>query len=354
MQIQTLKRSFGAVELFTIKEFFSLSASIKSHDQISWSISDGDILAVDWADLGRCTSIPWKDVNLVVTETFQQVVDAINLFDTTRSYILVTESYADPAVVKSALPTLKIIDTFTRFVEVFEYGRSMFNPVHQFIWAQDFKREPKYDLFSLMGRTSKSRSYLIQQLSKFDLENSLVKYNGKQHPKSKAPDLDPINYNVDLFYSSNNTFADTPWLIPAKIIPTALYQQFYFEVQHETDPYNGGNGWQIAEFHLSEKTIKPLIMGVPCLMLGAVGYNTWLLESFGIDLSLGQFDMDFDKIKDNATRTHSMVRQLPELIKNKVSLNTQHQHAKNLLGFNKLRDFNLQQYRNLYNLVSSL
>jgi hypothetical protein len=353
MQIQTLVHK-ESVELSTIKDFFNLSASIKSHNQITWSLSDGDILAVDWSDLGQFTSIPWKDINLVVTETFQQVVDAIDLFDTTRSYILITESYADPTVVKSALPTLKIINTFTRFIEVFEYGQSMFNTVNQYIWAQDFKREPKYDLFSLIGRGSWSRSHLIFHLCKHDLENSLVKYKGKQQLQSKAPDLDPNSYNPAIFYCAGNTFPETPWLSPSKIIPIKLYQQFYFEVQHETDPYHSNTGWQMAEFHLTEKTIKPLLMGVPCLMLGAVGYNSWLLESFGIDLSLGQFNMNFDKITDNSTRIQSMVMQLPELIKNKVSLNTQDQHAKNLIGFNKIRDFNLQQCRNLYNFVNSL
>ena len=353
MQIQTLGPGPRRGELATIEKFVELSAAIKSHSPITWSTESGNVLAVDWYDLAHLTSIPWKDVNIVVTETFQQVVDALALFDTERSYILITESFADPAVVKNALPDLKIIKTFTRFIEVFEYGQNMFNPVNQYTWAQDIKREPEYDFFSLIGRTSWLRSHMINRLNTFDLSNSLVKYGGKQLDTSKAPDLDAINYDPSKFYFSDNTFKSTPWLIPAKLIPSELYQKFYFEVQHETDPYYG-KGWQITEFHVTEKTIKPLIMGVPCLMLGAAGYNTWLLDSFGIDLSLGQFDMYFDKITNNMQRLDLMLSQMPWLIKRKISLNTRDQHAKNLMGFNKLRDFNLQQFRELYTLIQSL
>lgn len=353
MQIQTLGPGPLRGELASIEQFFSLSAAIKSHTPISWSTESGDLLAVDWYDLSNVDHIPWKNVNIVVTETFQQVVDALALFDLNCSYILVTESFADPTVIKNALPNLKIIKTFTRFVEVFEYGQNMFNPVHQHTWAQDLKREPEYDFFSLIGRTSWLRSHMINRLQTFDLTNSLVKYNGKQVGTSLAPDLDPVNYDPNTFYFSDNTFATTPWLIPAKLLPVELYQKFYFEVQHETDPYYG-KGWQIAEFHLTEKTIKPLIMGVPCLMLGAPGYNTWLLESFGIDLSLKQFDMYFDKISNNMQRLDLMLCQLPDLIKRKISLNTQESYAKNMAGFWKLRDFNLQQFRELYNLLQSL
>lgn len=353
MQIQTLGPDAFRGELDTIKKFINLSAAIKSDTPITWCTESGDILAVDWYDIGHLTYIPWKDVNIVATETFQQVVDALKLFDTSRSYILITESFAEPEVIKKALPSLNIINTFTRFVEVFEYGQNMFNPVTQYAWTQDFKREPEYDFFSLIGRTSWLRSHMVNRLSTFDLSNSLVKYSGKQVDASKAPDLDPVSYNPEIFYSTNNTFNETPWMIPAKLIPTELYQKFYFEIQHETDPYHS-KGWQIAEFHLTEKTIKPLIMGVPCLMFGAPGYNTWLLESHGIDLSLGQFDMQYDKITNNMQRIDTMLMQLPDLIKHKVSLNTHDQHAKNMLGFSKLRDFNLQQFRDLYNLIQSL
>lgn len=353
MQIQTLGVEAHRGEINTIKDFFSLSDALKSQDTITWCTESGDVLAVDWHDLGHRTYIPWKDINIVVTETFQQIVDALKLFDYNRSYIIVTESFATPNTIKTVLPNLKIIKNFTRFVEIFEYGQRMCNPVHQYTWTQGLERTPLYDFFCLLGRTSWLRSHMITRLSSFDIGNSLVKYNGKPSAKSLAPNLDPIAYDPNIFYSTDNTFSTTPWLIPAKLIPTELYQKFYFEIQHETDPYLQ-RGWQIAEFHLTEKTIKPLIMGVPCLMLGAPGYNNWLLESFGIDLSLGQFDMSFDPITNNMQRVDFMLAQVPELIKNKVSLNTHEQHAKNMLGFYKLRDFNLQQFRDLYNLMQSL
>lgn len=353
MQIQTLDSGAMRGELVAIKKFVSFSAEMKSDKYIKWSNESGDVLAVDWYDLLYSPDLPWKDLNIVVTETFQQIVDALDRFDTTRSYIIITESYADQSVIKKALPTLKIIKTFVRFVEVFEYGRHMFDPSHQYTWAQNLNRNPEFDFFCLIGRTSWLRSHMINRLTAFDLNNSLVKYGGEQIEKSLAPDLDPVNYDPSTFYFSDNTFTETPWLIPAKLIPIELYQKFYFEIQHETDPYYG-KGWQIAEFHLTEKTIKPLIMGVPCLMLGAPGYNTWLLESFGIDLSLGQFDMYFDKNTNNMQRLDLMLCQVPDLIKKKVSLNTQDQHTKNMLGFNALRDFNLQQLRELYTLLQSL
>lgn len=353
MQIHALDSNDQRGEIDAIKRFFNLSASIKSQTPIGWSNATGDILAVDWYDLSHSKSIPWKDINIVVTETFQQVVDAIDLFDTDRSYILVTESFAEPATINAILPSLKIIKTFTRFVEVFEYGQHMYNPVSQYAWSQAVDRVPAHDFFCLIGRRSWLRSHLINRLSTFDISNSLVKYHGQQHEKSKAPDLDPVNYHPHKFYYVNNSFEEVPWLIPAKLIPTELYKNFYFEVQHETDPYHS-KGWQTSEFHLTEKTIKPLIMGVPCMMFGAAGYNTWLKNCFDIDLSLGQFDLQFDQYPNNLQRLDLMLMQVPDLIKNKVSLNTQDQHTKNMLGFAKLRDFSFQQLRELYTLIQSL
>ena len=352
MQIHTLDdRPRG--ELSLIQKFFDLSSEINQAPSIAWSSTSGNILAVDWHDLQHQYIIPWKDVNIVVTETFQQGVDAIKLFDLSKSYILVTESFAEPSVVKSMLPALKIIKTFTRFVEVFEYGQQLYNPVGQYAWAHDIKREPMHDFFCLVGRESRPRRHLVTLLTMYDLSNSLVKYRGKQLPQSKAPDLDLRSYDPTTFYFLGNTFKATPWLTPAKLIPVEFYRKFYFEIQYETDPYYS-EGWQMAEFHLTEKSIKPLIMGVPCLMLGAVGYNTWLKEMFDIDLSLGQFDMSFDHCVDNLSRIKQMVSQIPNLINNKVSLTTQDRHAKNMLGFARLRDFNLQQLRDLYTTVSAL
>lgn len=353
MQIQILKSDHGRGEISTIRDFCFLTASIKSDNKITWSEDKGDVLAVDWHDLLHKESILWKDVNIVVSETYQQIIDALPKFDFTRSYIFVTESYTTPEVIAASFPNLHIIKTFTRFVEIFEYGQSIYNPVSQFAWAQDLAREPAHDFFCLIGRQSWLRSHLVNRLSTFDLSNSLVKYHGVQVDKSKAPDLDPISYDPNKFYFAGNTFNESPWLIPAKLIPTKLYEKFYFEVQHETDPYHS-KGWQIAEFHVTEKTIKSLICGIPCLMFGAPGYNSWLLDSFGIDLSLEQFDMSFDTITNNMQRVDTMLMQLPNLIKNKVSLNTKDQHAKNMLGFTKLRDFNLQQLRELYKLLQSL
>lgn len=91
MQIQTLGPGPCRGELATIKAFVGLSAAMKSDPLINWATDAGDILAVDWYDLGHLTHIPWKDVNIVVTETFQQIVDTIHLFDLERSYIIVTE-----------------------------------------------------------------------------------------------------------------------------------------------------------------------------------------------------------------------------------------------------------------------
>lgn len=308
------------------------------------------ILAIDYTDLHTLAEIPWHPVNVVFLETFQQAISAMPKFDKSKSYIFVAESAVERAILRDALADLTIVDVFTIFDEVFDFGRQLFNYSAKMPWLdRDHTNTPEFDFFCLLGRCTDTRKHLVDQLLNFDVSKSLIKYHGKRYGHYGAPDLDTINYNPLTCYTLSPRYYGQN---PGKMFQTDLYKNFKFEVQHETDPYSC-TGWQLPEYHVTEKTLKPLVLGFPCLMFGPQKYHSWL-KTFGVDLGLGKFNLEFDEVRDNHDRLDRMIEQIPSILNSSYAHPTQDAIDKNIAGLVKLSAHSMKNLKSLCKLLTSI
>lgn len=317
---------------------------------IEWS-NEGKILAITNVDLDTLFDIPWEETNIIFAETCQQIYDLSYKLDYSKAYIFVTESYADIVSLKSKFHGLPLIAHYGIFNEIFNYGTEMFSITSHMTMLKKNIEPPVHDFFCLIGRQTNLRSRFMYELAKHDLENCLVKYNGKTIGNSGAPgNLDLLDYKNGFFNTEDTDFY-LGMRLPSKLIQSSLYNNFKFELQIETDS-TGGQGWDIVEYHVTEKTIKPLIMGKPCMMLGPVNYNTWL-ANYGIDLGLGNFDHKWDSIESDQQRATAIIDSVKAVNANLVQPNVE-QHQKNIIGMHRLCEFSRQNTLDLYHQIRLL
>lgn len=334
-----------------VKIFFEYASKFLAKPDISW-VTDvtTSIMAVS-AETYRGPTPNWHDINIVSGETYDQIYRFARHFDLSKSYIFVVESCANASELNRVFSGIKVIQHVSMFKEVHMYGSEQFTPWTALSWANNNSTSPEYDFFTIIGRQSKLRSHLIDQLLQLDISESLVKYNGNSYASCDSiKTFDQFNYRGPQFNYERFNDAGMTSLLP-KIIQPTLYNNFKFEVQCETDTSRSG-GWEIQEYHVTEKTLKPLIANKPCLMLGAKGYNNWL-NTFGIDLGHGQFDMMYDSIDNDYQRASTMIEQLPNIINNNNISPVDDVYANNLYGLRKLSDFSINNYKKLFDFVQT-
>jgi hypothetical protein len=329
-----------------VRSTFDYFSNLFNDAPIEWG-STGDILAVTNVDLNGFDHISWAETNIIFAETCQQIYDLSYRLDQTKAYIFVTESWADFDHLKEKFYGLPLIAHYGVLNEVFHYGSELFSVKSHINILEKSKELPEHDFFCLIGRQSALRGRFIHALTQHDLSNSLVKYNGNLIGNSGAPEeFDRLDYKNGFFNVSN-----IGSMIPSKIIQPSLYNNFKAELQFETDSI-GGRGWDLIEYHVTEKTLKPLVMSKPCMMYGPVGYLQWL-QSFGIDLGHGNFDINYGSIVDDQHRVVEVVEQIKHVDFDKVVPSTK-QHHSNLVGLHRLCDLSKENTVNLYRHIKRL
>lgn len=323
------------------RDCFDYFSSFLKDEPIEWG-DEGKLLAVTNVDLDSMNEIDWHDINLIIAETCQQIYDLSYKLDYTKSYIFVTESWIDIEVLKEKFYGLPIIAHYAVFNEVFNYGSELFAAKSHITALKISDQPPEYNFFCIIGRQTNLRRRFIYELSRQDLSKSLVKYYGEIIGNSGAPaQFDQLDYRNGFFGSDYHYGMTTP----SKLIQSSLYNNFKVEVQFETDA-TGGQGWDLIEYHVTEKTLKPLIMGKPCLMFGPIGYHKWLLQ-YNIDLGLGNFKNEFDSIENDQQRAAAVATQVRNIDFDTI-LSNQLQHQQNMLGLHQLCNFSKQNTLSLY------
>lgn len=347
----------GAQEIMFIKMFLDFCAATHGHEPTVWSETKGKILAVCWHDLKFQPSINWHDINIVIAETYFQIRHFKHKLDPTRQYIFIVESWADPSVLEQEFAGINILANYTVFHELFPVLSGLFQPVSQWTWTIDYDRTPKYNFFCTIGRKTLSREKLIKNLSELDLSNALVKYTGSVVAGSGAPDLDAIGYDTDpaTMFESSVTLPTGVKVPPAKVIQSSLYLNFKYEVQHETDAARHyiKDAWPVTEYHVTEKTLKPLIAGVPCLIYAAPGFHNWL-KSLDIDVGLGVFTHEFDSIVDPAKRMDGLINELKTKQNLPLPKFNLTRYDSNISGVRRLNDISINNLKSLYNLLKKI
>lgn len=314
------------------RDTMNFFADCYNDNAITWG-SDGKILAITHLDFeSTLDDIPWEDINIICAETCQQIYDNQYRLDNTKSYIFLTESWVDFDHLKEKFYGIPLIAHYCVFNEVLNYGSELFQARSHLSLLTDIPKDAaEYDFFCLIGRKTKLRSNFMFNLSKLDISKSLVKYNGQLVTGSGAPEnFDRLDYSTGFYDGATVHHGMTS---PPKLVQEALYKNFKFEIQFETDS-SLGNGWDLVEYHVTEKTIKPLIIGKPCLMFGPVGYHAWL-NNFGIDLGHDNFNVEYDSVANDSARASAMINYIKTVDIDSVVYNLDC-HDKNMLGFLKL------------------
>lgn len=346
------KENVRTFELSQISGYFSYCAQLFNDAAINWNATEGKILAVTHEDLRDKSFIPWQDINLIFAETCQQIYDYQYKFDYTKSYVFVTESATDFELLKQKFPGVALIHHFTVFNEVLDYGRELFSLQSHLSTFKIPNTQPDFDFFCLIGRRSKLRGRFVAKLSTLNLEKSLLKYHGEVLAKSGAPShFDQFNYTSKNFYSDYH-MVQSGMTLYSKIVQPQLYTNFRFEIQYETDAFDGV-GWEIKEYHVTEKTIKPLIMRKPCLMYGAQHYHQWL-NTYNIDLGHGNFDTaQFDGVESDMERIDELIKYLRQRSDFESILPNQESFQKNIFGLYQLSQLSFDNTRKLYEFIKT-
>ena len=163
-----------------------------------------------------------------------------------------------------------------------------------------------YLFCSTIGTTRTIRSYLVNQIQ-HNIKDSkfILNYAGQQLGQDSRHwdiDYDFDNYNS---YTPFEQINGVPYTI-SQTIPVAMYNQCYFNLIVETSidiPH---------QFHLSEKTLKPIMTGMPFVMIGGVGYLAHL-RKLGFKTFSEIWSEDYDAIENTQDRIGEIIKLIQTL-----------------------------------------
>jgi hypothetical protein len=158
-----------------------------------------------------------------------------------------------------------------------------------------------YLFCSTIGNTNPYRDLLVSEIQQ-NIKDSkfIMNYAGQQlGQNSRHWDVD---YNFDN-YDSYEPFLQSngiPYNI-SQTIPINMYNQCYFNLIVES------NLGVPNEFHLSEKTLKPIMTGMPFVMAGGAGYLTHL-HKLGFRTFSDLWSEEYDTIENLQDRIKEIVK----------------------------------------------
>jgi len=164
----------------------------------------------------------------------------------------------------------------------------------------------------LSRRARPTRTLLTKELH----DNNLIKGNVISHDKVDDGYFNDVVFggkNYDDFKSTLPIIADTQdfetnW---ANFLCEDIHLEAYFSVVGETwqDDFNE------TSMFFSEKTFRPMLLGMPMLIWGQCGCNNFLFRKMKYKPYDAWFDYGFDSISDNTKRCRELTKQLVSIDK---------------------------------------
>lgn len=313
--------------------------------------TESSILVVDVFEIYKNKNIKFHDTNLIVVETLRQIIDLLDIgyLDLSKKYIVFSESYWDER--EYQWPGFNYSFVYISW-EINDVRNRLANSANLYHYLLDInapeKYNPEYDFLCLAGRGKPWRDAFINALkSKVNLSNSLTSYFGTSLGHSDLLALD-IPYSrvkenfEDEFYSPLQK-GKHPYVLSYFTKPELFYKTKFSVVVETEAEYN--------EYHITEKTLKCLVMGHPFVVMGTPGYLKFL-RSLGFMTCEHLFNEDYDKISDLKTRINAVVDLVKDLQINytfnpKDLIAMQSHNLRNLF---QLKDINTyKQFLELFN-----
>jgi hypothetical protein len=163
---------------------------------------------------------------------------------------------------------------------------------------------------SLIGSERQFRNFLVKTiLEKVNNKNYILNYNGKELGLSSRED--DIRYDF-LNYNSYKNIYD--YYNISSSIPIKIYNKCKFNLVVESTAY------EQHEFHLTEKTIKALITGIPFIIVGSKGFLSEL-KAIGFKTYNDIWSEHYDTISDTADRVNEIIKLINYI--NQIEWNTE-------------------------------
>ena len=314
------KDSFGCN---SVRSFIDNLEYFQSFEQILYNGSRLDfcftnsptasaILIVDVFELFKNKNIKFYNINIVVVETLRQVINLIqeNRFDLSKEYIIFSESYWNESEYQWPGFNYTLVYISWEINDIKHNLANSSNVYHHLIDIDVPKKyNPQYDFLCLAGRGKDWRDVFIHKLkSKIDLSNSLTSYFGQSLGNSDLIELDipysrdPKNFERE-FYSATGNFKHK--YVLSYFTKPELFTLTKFSIIVETEAkYN--------EYHVTEKTLKCLVLGHPFVVIGTYRYLEFL-QKLGFMTCGHLFSEQYDQIENLDNRMDAVIDIAKEL-----------------------------------------
>jgi hypothetical protein len=238
-----------------------------------------------------------SDSNIVIIDIPNEGIHraaTFNQYDKTKKYILMSSGWWD-------------VDSWQLDIdyELLPWNNTLYNWQEQVVNARylnffvdkNYKYDTKSFLFcSTIGVKKSFRELLVDKIQQNVInKNYILNYNGEQLAQNSRH-LD-IAYDFEQ-YNSYKAFADNYSISTS--IPIKLYNECYFNLVVET------NGDLLNEFHISEKIIKPLMVGMPFVMAAGPGYLKHI-RNLGFKTFDNFWSEEYDKIENTKDRIDAII-----------------------------------------------
>lgn len=306
---------------------------------IPFDFNSQGISVYDVFELTSSNNFEFTDITVIVVETLQQFLIIENKLDTSKRYIVLSESFWD---VKSFDINLQYELVYVPW-DLIDCQNRLANRSNLYFHLMDLnfldKFNPQMDFLCLVGRSKHWRDKFIDKLTNnVDLSNSLTSYYGQclGHKDLLA---------IDVPYERNNSKIEfeEKFYKPIQIAGTnyhynlsyftrnELFYKTKFSVVVETQA-------EFEEYHITEKTIKCLVLGHPFVVMGTPGYLKFL-NTLGFETYGALFDESYDNVLDLDQRMQAvinLINQLKNITFDIQSLRKIQEH--NLINLIKLRN----------------
>jgi len=279
-------------------------------------------------------NLKFKNLNIIVVETLRQFLSIQDKLDSNKKYIVFSESHWDTQKYTIDLNYELIYVPW----DLIDCQNRLANRSNLYFHLIDLdmlsKYQPKYDFLCLAGRSKLWRDKFVDKLvNELDLKNSLTSYYGKCLGNSDLLKLDipyeRSNSKVEFeekFYQPINV-PDTNYKYNLSYFTkNELFYQTKFSLVVETEA-------ELQEYHITEKTMKCIMLGHPFVVMGTPYYLEFL-HSLGFVTYSNIFDESYDRILDLDSRMDAvieLVRKLQTKRFNVKTLNNIQKHNINTL-----------------------
>jgi hypothetical protein len=347
--------SFGYNSLRSFIDHVDYYQSVQSilYDaaKIKFEFGKEGIPVYDIFEFRNDKKIEFSDINVIVVETFRQFKTIIDLLDKSKEYIIFSESFWNVNKYDFGMNYQLIYMPW----DVVDCQNRLANRSSLYFHLLDLNffsnYSPKYKFLCLAGRSKNWRDTFINKLkSQCDLSDTLTSYYG-----NCLGDKSLIELDLPYDRSSSKLEFENKFYQPIQVPDTThkynlsyftkneLFYLSKFSVIVETEA-------ELEEYHITEKTLKCLMLGHPFVVIGTPGYLKFL-HGLGFTTCNELFDESYDSIIDLDNRMDAVIKLTKHLCDQNFDVNKLKEiQEKNLNALIRLRDADIyKKFLDLFN-----